>query len=127
MSSLNRREFFYLLSILGLSGTSVFANSHKRLYGINKLEDYYNLENFGNARLLHITDTHAQLMPVYFREPSVNLGYGSNFGKPPHIVGSNFAKRYGITSGSKMEYALTCLNYDENAKRFNRVGGFVSN
>jgi len=125
MSSLNRREFFYLLSILGLGGTQVFAKSHKRLYGIDKLEDYYTLENFGNARFLHITDTHAQLMPVYFREPSVNLGFGSNLGKPPHIVGSSFAKRYGIASGSKMEYALTCLNYDDNAKRFNRVGGFA--
>ncbi len=125
MSSLNRREFFYLMSVLGLGGTQVHAKSHKKIYGVNKVEDYSQLENFGNARFLHITDTHAQLNPVYFREPSVNLGLHSNFGEPPHIVGSHFAKRYGIKPGSRMEYALTCLNYEENAERFNRVGGFA--
>lgn len=123
--SLNRREFFYLVSILGLGGTQLFAKSHKKIYGINKLEDYYNLENFGNARFLHITDSHAQLMPVYFREPSVNLGLHSNLGAPPHIVGTEFLKRYGIKAGSKMAYALTCMNFDAGAKEFHRVGGFA--
>ena len=71
MSKLSRREFIYMMSVLGAA--PVFANSHTRMADTNKLEDYYKLQNFGNVRLLHMTDSHAQLMPVYFREPSVNL------------------------------------------------------
>ena len=51
----------------------------------------YDLERFGNARILHMTDTHAQLLPVYFREPSVNLGIGAMTGRPPHLVGRPFS------------------------------------
>lgn len=123
--SLNRREFFYLISVLGLGGTQLFAKSHQKIYQINKLEDYYNLENFGSVRLLHITDTHAQLLPVYFREPSVNLGLHSNLGAPPHIVGTKFLERYGIKPDSRMAYALTCINFEEGAKRFKKVGGYA--
>ncbi len=123
--SLNRREFFYLVSVLGLGGTQLFANSHKKIYDINKLEDYYNLENFGSARFLHITDTHAQLLPVYFREPSVNLGLHSNLGAPPHIVGTKLLERYGIKANSRMAYGLSCMNFDAGAKQFKKVGGFA--
>jgi S-sulfosulfanyl-L-cysteine sulfohydrolase len=123
--SLNRREFLYLISVLGLGGSSLFAKSHQKTYEINTLEDYYKLENFGSARFLHMTDSHAQLMPVYFREPSVNLGLHSNYGKPPHIVGAHFLKHYGIKAGSRMAYALSCMQFDTGAKQFNRVGGFA--
>ncbi len=73
MNSLGRREFMYLMAALGTM--PIYANSHMRLSpsGKGKLEDYYKLQPFGNARILHMTDSHAQLMPVYFREPSVNL------------------------------------------------------
>lgn len=125
MSSLSRREFFYLISVLGLGATQVYAKSHKKIYGVNKLEDYYNLEDFGNARFLHMTDTHAQLNPVYFREPSVNLGFQGNYGKPPHIVGDYFLDRYSLKANSKMSYALTCMDYVKNAEQFGRVGGFA--
>ncbi|WP_458700623.1 thiosulfohydrolase SoxB [Sulfurospirillum sp. 1307] len=123
MSSLNRREFLYMMSVLGTS--SLFAKSHDKVYEIADVEDYYKIKNFGNARFLHITDTHAQLLPVHFREPSVNLGLYSNFGKPPHIVGHHFNKRYGIKSNSRAEFALSSVNYVENAKRFHKIGGFA--
>jgi len=123
MSSLNRREFFYMMSILGSS--QLFAKSHEKISDINNLEDYYKIKNFGNARFMHMTDCHAQLLPIHFREPSVNLGFDSNFGKPPHIVGSHFLKHYGIKANSRAAFAMTCVNYVENAHRFHRIGGFA--
>ncbi len=123
MSSLNRREFLYMMSVLGAS--SLYAKSHKKLFDVQNLEDYYKIQNFGNARFLHMTDCHAQLMPIHFREPSVNLGFASNYGKPPHIVGSHFLKHYGVKEGSRAAFAFTCMNYVENAKRFHKVGGFA--
>ncbi len=122
MSSLNRREFLYMMSLLGTS--QMFAKSHAKAYDVADVEDYYKIKNFGNARFLHITDTHAQLLPVHFREPSVNLGFHSNFGKPPHVVGHHFNKRYGIKSNSRAEFALSSVNYVENANRFHKIGGF---
>ena len=95
---MNRREFVYMMAVLG--SAPLFANSHMRLSTMGELKEYYKLKPFGNARILHMTDSHAQLMPVYFREPSVNLGVGDNFGKPPHIVGEHFTKYYGITGNS---------------------------
>ena len=85
MSKLSRREFVYMMAVLGAA--PVFANSHGRITNTENLEDYYKLKPHGNVRLLHMTDSHAQLLPVYFREPSVNLGFHGNYGKPPHIVG----------------------------------------
>ena len=123
MSSLNRREFLYMMSLLGTS--QMFAKSHEKAYDVGEVEDYYKIKNFGNARFMHITDTHAQLLPVHFREPSVNLGFHSNFGKPPHVVGHHFNKRYGIKSNSRAEFALSSVNYSENAKRFHKIGGFA--
>ncbi len=111
-----------MMSLLGTS--QMFAKSHEKAYDVGEVEDYYKIKNFGNARFLHITDTHAQLLPVHFREPSVNLGFHSNFGKPPHVVGHHFNKRYGIKSNSRAEFALSSVNYVENAKRFHKIGGF---
>ncbi|QKF66369.1 sulfur oxidation protein, thiosulfate hydrolase [Arcobacter venerupis] len=123
MSKLSRREFVYMMAVLGAA--PVFANSHTRMTDItNKLEDYYKLKPFGNARFLHMTDCHAQLLPVYFREPSVNLGFFSNFGKPPHIVGEKLLDYYGIKGNKRLEYAYSCVNFEEHAKVMGKVGGF---
>src|SRR5580700_8012196 len=85
----------------------------------------YDLERFGNARILHITDTHAQLLPVYFREPSVNLGIGAMAGKPPHLVGRAFLDRFGISADSADAYAFTFLDFEKSAARFGKLGGFA--
>jgi sulfur-oxidizing protein SoxB len=85
----------------------------------------YDLERFGNARILHTTDTHAQLLPVYFREPSVNLGIGTMQGRPPHLVGRAFLDRFGIKPDSAAAYAFTCLDFEKSAARFGRLGGFA--
>jgi sulfur-oxidizing protein SoxB len=85
----------------------------------------YDLERFGNARILHMTDTHAQLLPVYFREPSVNLGVGAMQGRPPHLVGRAFLDRFEIKPESANAYAFTCLDFEKSAARFGRLGGFA--
>ena len=123
MSKLSRREFIYMMSVLGAA--PVFANSHTRMTDTNKLDDYYKLQNFGNVRLLHMTDSHAQLMPVYFREPSVNLGFHENYGKPPHIVGEKMLDYYGIKGNKRLEYAFSSVNFEKHAKAMGRVGGFA--
>jgi sulfur-oxidizing protein SoxB len=85
----------------------------------------YDLERFGNARILHVTDTHAQLLPGYFREPSVNLGIGSMAGQPPHLVGRAFLDRFGIKPESADAYAFTSIDFEKSAARFGKLGGFA--
>jgi len=93
--------------------------------GFGAGDDPYDIGRFGNARVLHITDTHAQLRPVYFREPSVNIGVGAMDGRPPHLVGRAFLRHFGIEPGSRAAYAFTFLDYQEAAHRFGRMGGFA--
>jgi len=88
-------------------------------------DDPYDIGRFGNARVLHMTDTHAQLLPVYFREPSVNIGVGAMAGRPPHLVGQAFLRHFGIAPGSRAAYAFTFLDYQEAAHRYGRMGGFA--
>jgi S-sulfosulfanyl-L-cysteine sulfohydrolase len=124
MSKMSRREFIYMSALL--AGTApVFANSHTRMTNTSKAEDYYKLDPFGNVRLLHMTDCHAQLLPVYFREPSVNIGLFENYGKPPHIVGDKLMDYYGIKGNKRLEYAFSCINFDKHAKAMGKVGGFA--
>ncbi|WP_407149954.1 thiosulfohydrolase SoxB [Bradyrhizobium sp. ORS 86] len=85
----------------------------------------YDLERFGNARILHMTDTHAQLRPVFLREPSVNIGVGAMAGQPPHLVGKAFLDRFGIRPDSADAYAFTCVEFEKAAGRFGRLGGFA--
>jgi sulfur-oxidizing protein SoxB len=85
----------------------------------------YDLERFGNARILHLTDTHAQLRPVFFREPSVNLGIGAMWGQPPHLVARAFLDRYGIRADSADAYAFSSVDFEKSAPRFGKLGGFA--
>lgn len=85
----------------------------------------YDLERFGNARILHTTDTHAQLNPVYVREPSVNIGIGEMAGRPPHLVGRAFLERFGIRPDSADAYAFSCVEFEKSAGRFGKLGGFA--
>jgi sulfur-oxidizing protein SoxB len=88
-------------------------------------DDLYDIGRFGHARVLHMTDTHAQLTPVHFREPSVNLGIGAMAGKPPHLVGEAFLKHFGIAPKSRRAHAFTYLDFAEAAHRYGRLGGFA--
>ena len=87
--------------------------------------DLYALGAHGNARVLHLTDCHAQLLPVRFREPSVNLGLGEALGRPPHLVGKAFLAQFGIPAGTPLAHAFTCLDFAEASAQFGRMGGFA--
>jgi sulfur-oxidizing protein SoxB len=112
-----------MMAVLGAA--PVFANSHTRMTNTGKLEDYYKLQSFGNVRLMHMTDSHAQLLPVFFREPSVNLGFQGNLGKPPHIVGEKLLDYYGLKGNNRLAYAYSCVNFEEYAESMGRIGGFA--
>jgi sulfur-oxidizing protein SoxB len=77
----------------------------------------------GNVTLLHVADIHGQLVPVYFREPSINLGVGEAKGQPPHLTGADFLKRFGIPAKSAAAYALTSEDFTALAKSYGRIGG----
>ncbi|WP_315834282.1 thiosulfohydrolase SoxB [Bradyrhizobium prioriisuperbiae] len=85
----------------------------------------YDFAPFGNARVLHMTDTHAQLLPVYFREPSINIGLGAMAGRPPHLVGEAFLTQFGVVRDSAQAHAFTFLDFDRDARRYGRMGGFA--
>src|SRR5437879_6810095 len=117
--TIRRRDFLKLPGAAALSGG---------LPPIARSADsasVYDLERFGNARILHLTDAHAQLLPVYLREPSVNLGIGAMQGKPPHLVGRAFLDRFGIRPDSADAYAFTSLDFEKSAVRFGKLGGFA--
>ncbi|WP_213772183.1 thiosulfohydrolase SoxB [Bradyrhizobium sp. dw_78] len=117
--TVRRRDF------LRISGAAALSGGLPRLARSADTPSVYDLERFGNARILHMTDTHAQLQPVYFREPSVNLGLGEMRGRPPHLVGKAFLDRFGIRPDSADAYAFTFLDFEKSAARFGRLGGFA--
>ena len=80
-------------------------------------------DTFGNVSLIHVTDIHSQLKPIYFREPEINLGVGDAKGQVPHVTGADFRKMYGIEDGSPSAYALTYNDFTSLAKEYGQVGG----
>ena len=118
--NLSRREFIQLLGIASAAG--MFPGSARA--AANPAE-IYKQEKFGNVCLMHFTDCHAQLNPIYFREPNVNIGVGGAFNQPPHIVGDKLLQHFGIKPGTREAHAFSYVNYDEAAEKFGRVGGFA--
>ncbi len=118
---MRRREFLRLLALAAAAGASLRAG----LSDAQAADELYELAPFGNVSLLHVTDVHAQLLPVYFREPSVNLGAGEAAGKPPHLVGEQLLRRFGVAAGSASAHAFTHLDFVAAARRYGRVGGYA--
>ncbi|MFV0515542.1 MAG: thiosulfohydrolase SoxB [Jhaorihella sp.] len=122
---ISRRDFLQVSmaasALLGASGAGNWA----RLAAQQRLsqEQLLEFDSFGNVTLIHITDIHAQLKPVWFREPSVNLGVGESRGQVPHITGADFRRLYGIDDGSPSAYALTHDDFAALARAYGRVGG----
>jgi sulfur-oxidizing protein SoxB len=118
-----RREFLQALAAAAAAGLPIdaaHAAEHadgERFYGA--------LKPFGNVALLHITDCHAQLRPVRFREPSVNLGVGDARGKPPHLVGEALLRHFGIARGTREAHAFTYLDFERAARAYGAMGGFA--
>jgi len=119
---MNRREFMQVLALASAAGLALKPDL---LQAQSSAQDFYDLPKFGNVHLLHFTDCHAQLKPVYFREPSVNLGVASMFGKPPHLVGDHLLKFYGLKPGTREANALTYLDFVSASRTYGKVGGFA--
>ena len=122
---ISRRDFLQVsMAASALYGSSGFGN-WARLAAQQALtqDDLLKFDTFGNVSLIHITDIHAQLKPIYFREPEINLGVGAAKGQMPHVTGADFRKAYGIEDGSPSAYALTYNDFSALAQTYGRVGG----
>ncbi|MBZ0144118.1 MAG: thiosulfohydrolase SoxB, partial [Rhodocyclaceae bacterium] len=118
---MNRREFLQILAAASAAGFALDSRELLAAEGGGKL---YDVPRFGNVHFLHFTDCHAQLLPIYFREPNVNLGLGPAKSKPPHLVGERLLKAFNIRPGSIEAHAFTYLDFAEAAKTYGKVGGF---
>ncbi len=121
---IHRRDFIQLtLAALAMSGGS--AASLRKAVAAQAItqEDILKFQPRGQVTLIHVTDIHAQTRPVYFREPSVNIGVGEVMGLPPHLTGEDFLKYYHIRKGTPQAYALTYLDFENLARTYGRVGG----
>ncbi len=123
MTGLSRRDILQVgaaaAALAAGNGAFTRAIAQQRLTE----NDLLRFDPIGNVTLLHVADIHGQLMPVYFREPSVNLGVGDARGQPPHLAGKDFLRRFGIPEKSASAYALTDQGFEALAKSYGRIGG----
>ena len=120
--SMNRREFLQILAAASAAG---FALDSRGLLAGQGGERLYELPRFGNVHFLHFTDCHAQLLPIYFREPNVNLGVAGARGRAPHLVGEHLLKAFRIRPKSIEAHAFTYLDFAQAAQTYGKVGGFA--
>lgn len=121
--NLSKREFLQVLSAAGVAGLAL--GRHAQADAATAQAGLYDIPRFGNVSLLHMTDCHAQLKPIWFREPSVNLGVGSMTGQLPHLVGDALLKAARLPAGTALAHAFTMLDFETAARRYGRVGGFA--
>jgi sulfur-oxidizing protein SoxB len=119
----NRREFLQVLAVAASAGMPIA--SRDVLGAAPSAAGMYDLPRFGNVHFLHFTDCHAQLLPIYFREPSVNLGVGAALGQPPHLVGEHLLKHFNIARGTPQAHVFTYLDFVQAARTYGKVGGFA--
>ncbi len=122
---ISRRDFLQVsMAASAMVGASGFGN-WSRLAAQQALtqDQLLQFDTFGNVSLIHVTDIHAQMKPIYFREPEINLGVGDARGQVPHVTGADFRKMYGVNDGSASAYALTYNDFSSLAKTYGRVGG----
>ncbi len=120
---LSRREFMQIMAVAAAQGLPLGAGPAFAAAGSGTLYDLGKAQ--ANVTLMHITDCHAQLLPVYFREPDVNIGIGDARGRPPHLVGEALLKHFGLRPGTREAHAFTHLDYVEAARSHGKVGGFA--
>ncbi|MFT5342607.1 MAG: sulfur-oxidizing protein SoxB, partial [Paracoccaceae bacterium] len=122
---ISRRDFLQMsMAASALVGASGFGN-WSRLAAQQRLtqDQLLEFDTYGNVSLIHVTDIHGQLNPIYFREPSVNIGVGGNKGQVPHVTGADFRKAYGVVDASPSAYALTSTDFSALAQGYGKVGG----
>ena len=118
---MQRREFLQVLAAAAAAGATLGS----RASDAQAATELYEVPRFGNVSLLHITDTHAQLLPLHFREPSMNLGVGPAVGRPPHLVGEALLEHFKVAGGSALAHAYSFLDFENAARRFGKVGGLA--
>jgi sulfur-oxidizing protein SoxB len=118
---MQRREFLRLLGFAAAAGASLRPGLSDAQAG----GELYDVPAFGNVSLLHTTDVHAQLLPVYFREPSFNIGVAEADGQPPHLVGGALLAHFGLRPGTALAHAYTSLDFERAARRYGKIGGFA--
>jgi len=135
--NMSRREFMQMLAVASASGFNLAACDSGSQSGEGVVSksagvkaqkvpgNMYEVPAFGNVSFMHYTDCHAQLLPIYFREPNVNIGIAGMKGNAPHVVGKGFLEKYGIKSDSIDAHAYTYLNFAEAAQQYGAVGGFA--
>ena len=121
--NLSKREFIQVMGAGTMAGLSM--GTYAEASAATAANGLYDIPKFGNVSFLHMTDCHAQLKPIYFREPSINLGIGSMQGNLPHLVGEHLLQVAKIRPGTAEAHALTFLDYEKAAKRYGKVGGFA--
>ncbi|WP_420858386.1 thiosulfohydrolase SoxB [Marivivens marinus] len=123
---ITRRDFIqYGMNATLTLGAAGLASNPTRALAQQKLtqDDLLKFDAKGQVTLLHFTDVHAQLAPVYFRPPDTNIGVGDYAGIPPHLVGEEFMRHFGIERGSPLAYAHTFVDYVDLARTYGRLGG----
>jgi len=115
--TLSRREFLQALAAAAAAGLPLASRPQD--------ETFYDLPPFGNVSLLHFTDCHAQLLPMSFREPNVNLGVGAGANRPPHLVGEALLRHYGLKPDSREAHAFSHLDFGLAARKYGKMGGFA--
>lgn len=126
--SFNRREFIHIMTMAAAAGVlpkSAYAMSSTQATAAGDASIYEVPMAKNSVRVLHLTDTHAQLKPIYFREPNVNLGVGPAYGKLPHMVGKKLAQKLNLKEGSQEAYAFTYMDFEDLGHKYGRVGGFA--
>ncbi|WP_341904630.1 thiosulfohydrolase SoxB [Polaromonas sp. YR568] len=118
--NLSRREFTSVLAAAMAAGFPLGREATAA-----QAAALYDVRPTGNVHFLHMTDCHAQLLPIYFREPSVNLGVGSMRGQWPHLVGEQLLKAARLKAGSAQAHAFTYLDFERSARQYGKVGGFA--
>jgi S-sulfosulfanyl-L-cysteine sulfohydrolase len=117
---MHRREFLQALALATISGTlptSALGGDSASLYRLPERKRV--------ASLIHLTDCHAQLLPIYHREPSINIGVGDTPAQRTHLTGESLLRAYGLRRGSRLAHALSCVDFEELARRYGRMGGFA--
>jgi sulfur-oxidizing protein SoxB len=125
--NLSKREFLQVLTAASAAGMGL--SHYESADAATAEKGLYDLPPLGNGpgfvSFLHITDCHAQLLPIHFREPSVNLGLGNLQGQLPHLVGEQLLKRAGVRPGTPLSHAYTYIDFERAARRYGKVGGFA--
>lgn len=121
--NLGKREFLQVLSAASVAGMGL--GRWAEADAATAAQGLYDIPRFGTVSFLHMTDCHAQLKPIYFREPNVNLGVAGMAGKLPHLVGNHLLKVANVRPGTADAYSLTYLDFEKAARRYGKVGGFA--